>query len=94
MDLNEAYQIMGISQNISNEELKKKYKKLVLQYHPDRNKGTDTTKKFIVITDAYNKILQFKKKYVEPLHTNFDSNYGNFTASTSAQSNTWSFSFS
>ncbi len=97
MDLNEAYQILEVSPNISDEELKKKYKKLVLQYHPDRNKETDTTKKFIAITDAYKKIVEFKKKYVNKPSSNFNynpfGNAGNFTASTTAQQNTWTFTF-
>eukprot|EP01084_Bolivina_argentea_P047942 88379_1 len=38
------YNILGVEQNVSIDELKQCYHKLVLKYHPDRNVNTDNNK--------------------------------------------------
>ena len=48
------YDILGVSNNAKDDEIKKKYRQLSLMYHPDRNKGSnDATKKFQEISEAY-----------------------------------------
>src|SRR4030042_2057902 len=46
------YKILGVSKNASKEEIKKAYKKLAKQYHPDLNKSSDATEKFKEINEA------------------------------------------
>ena len=46
------YKILGVDKNSSKEDIKKAYKKLAKQYHPDLNKNSDATEKFKEINEA------------------------------------------
>jgi len=50
------YQILSVSYSASKEEIKKAYRKMSLQWHPDRNPGVDVTEMMQDINEAY-KIL-------------------------------------
>ena len=49
------YQILGVPRNASEEDIKKAYRKLAMQYHPDRNLGNEkwANEKFKEINEAY-----------------------------------------
>jgi curved DNA-binding protein len=49
------YGILGVPQNASDTEIKKAYRKLAMQYHPDRNPGKEkwSNEKFKEINEAY-----------------------------------------
>ncbi|MEM4165744.1 MAG: molecular chaperone DnaJ [Candidatus Bilamarchaeaceae archaeon] len=47
------YEILGVSRNATKEEIKNAYRKLALQYHPDRNKSKEAEEKFKEINEAY-----------------------------------------
>jgi len=48
------YEILGIDRNASNEDIKRTYKKLAFEYHPDRNPDdNDSLNKFKDINEAY-----------------------------------------
>ena len=54
------YQILGIQENASKEEIKKAYHKLALQFHPDKNKSDDAEEKFKEISEAYDVLYNQK----------------------------------
>ncbi len=55
------YEILGVSKSASERELKSAYRKLALQWHPDKNKSPEAEKKFKEINEAY-EVLSDKNK--------------------------------
>jgi molecular chaperone DnaJ len=50
----DLYQVLGISRSASQEEIKKAYRKLAIQYHPDKNPGNkEAEERFKEIAEAY-----------------------------------------
>lgn len=47
------YEILGVSKDANESEIKKAYRKLSLQYHPDRNSNEDAIEKIQQINQAY-----------------------------------------
>jgi len=60
--MNDYYQILGVSQSASAEEIKSAYRKLALQYHPDRNKTKEGEEKFKEVTKAYEVLSDEQKR--------------------------------
>jgi len=52
-DEKDYYDILGVSKTASVDEIKKFYRKLALQFHPDRNKTKEGEEKFKEISKAY-----------------------------------------
>ncbi|MCL1819015.1 MAG: molecular chaperone DnaJ, partial [Spirochaetaceae bacterium] len=56
------YEVLGIARSASNDDIKKAYRKLAIQYHPDKNQGNkEAEEKFKEATEAY-EILSDQKK--------------------------------
>ncbi|MDP3726877.1 MAG: DnaJ domain-containing protein [bacterium] len=68
------YQILGVLKNATVDEIKKAYRKLALQYHPDRNKGKEAEGKFKEVTKAYEVLSDSQKRqtYDQFGHAAFD----------------------
>ena len=47
------YEVLGITKNAEKGEIKNAYRKLALQYHPDRNKTPGAEERFKEISEAY-----------------------------------------
>ena len=59
----DLYEILGVSKDSSQEEIKKSYRKLAMKYHPDQNKGdVNAEKKFKEISAAYEILKDPNKK--------------------------------
>jgi molecular chaperone DnaJ len=56
------YELLEISKNATDAEIKKAYRKLALKYHPDRNQGDkEAEEKFKLVNEAY-QVLSDKEK--------------------------------
>ena len=53
MSKRDYYDVLGISRTASKDEIKNAYRKLALQFHPDRNKSSGAEEKFKEISEAY-----------------------------------------
>ncbi len=63
MSERDFYEILGVSKNANDDDIKKSYRKLAMKYHPDRNKGNkDAEKKFKEATAAYEALKDPQKR--------------------------------
>jgi molecular chaperone DnaJ len=71
------YEVLGVQKTASKDEIKDSYRKLALQYHPDRNKSPDAEEKFKEISEAYAVLSDDEKRsqYDQLGHAGFDQRY-------------------
>ena len=53
----DLYEVLNVSKDINNSDLKKQYKKMILLYHPDKNDDENNNEIFELITLSYNILI-------------------------------------
>ena len=80
-DKRDYYEVLGLSKNASEDDIKKAYRKLAKKYHPDINKAADAEEKFKEINEAYEVLSDPQKKatYDQFGHSGMDGFSGGFS---------------
>ena len=53
MEFKDYYEVMGVSRDATQDEIKRAYRKLARKYHPDVSKEPDAEEKFKQLGEAY-----------------------------------------
>jgi curved DNA-binding protein len=63
MEYRDYYKVLGVERNATEDEIKRSYRKLALEHHPDRNPGNNSAEdKFKEINEAYQVLSDPEKK--------------------------------
>lgn len=62
MDYKDYYKVMGVARDVSQEEIKRVYRKLARKYHPDVSKEPNAENKFKELGEAYEVLKDPKKR--------------------------------
>ncbi|MCP1309073.1 molecular chaperone DnaJ [Paenibacillus tyrfis] len=76
MSKRDYYEVLGVGKDASQEDIKKAYRKLARQYHPDVNKADDAESKFKEAKEAYDVLSDDQKKAQYDRFGHVDPNQG------------------
>jgi curved DNA-binding protein len=79
MEYKDYYQMLGVARNADEKEIKRSFRKLAQQYHPDRNPGNaEAERKFKEINEAYTVLSDADKR---SKYDRFGSQWDQYTRS-------------
>ncbi|WNQ13438.1 molecular chaperone DnaJ [Paenibacillus aurantius] len=78
MSKRDYYEVLGVSKDASEDEVKKAFRKLARQYHPDVNKAPDAEEKFKEAKEAYDVLSDDQKRATYDRFGHVDPNQGGF----------------
>lgn len=84
------YELLGVSENASSEEIKEAYKKQMKKWHPDINKSSDAVNMSAKINEAKEVLLDDlkRKDYDQYLKDKINENYNRYTQRKANSTNT------
>lgn len=74
--MKDFYDILGVSRNANESEIKKAYRKMSLEYHPDKNSSPSASSKFQEINEAYETLGDVQKRKQYDMFGNSDGPFG------------------
>ena len=82
MDKRDYYDVLGVSKNATDQEIKSAFRKLAKKYHPDVSKEPDAAEKFKEAQEAYSVLSdeQKRKQYDQFGHAAFENGGGGFSS--------------
>lgn len=97
--MKDYYKILGVSENVDKDELKKAFRQLAKKYHPDRNQNDESAKnKFQEVNEAYNILSnensrrEYDEKRAAFNNRKENKDFGNVNKSSSKKENKSGFS--
>jgi molecular chaperone DnaJ len=60
--VSDYYRLLGVERNADEDEIKKAYRKMAMQYHPDRNAAADAEARFKEIAEAYEVLIDPERR--------------------------------
>ncbi|MEE8408202.1 MAG: molecular chaperone DnaJ [Myxococcota bacterium] len=64
MERRDYYEVLGVAQNAPDQEIKRAYRKLAMEFHPDRNSSPDAEERFKEASEAYEVLSDQNKRRI------------------------------